>query len=193
MSENKNSYEIDPHIAEFYDQHETQMDDVELIRRLVADRVRLRILEPFCGTGRILIPLAEDGHEMVGLDQSEQMLDRARTKIAELPPAVGKRITLIRADATAGDWPAGFDLLLLDVIMPEYDGIQLMGLVKDYLRVLKERGLYKIGIESSYYKKTLQAAGLDPDYFGPMLFKNYGKNSLNKRAQFNMQQLQKYC
>ncbi len=54
----------------------------------------------------------------------------------------------------------------------------LMGLVKDYLRVLKERGLYKIGIESTYYKKTLQAAGLDPDYFGPMLFKNYGKDYL---------------
>ncbi len=113
MSKNTNSYEIDPHIAEFYDQHETQMDDVELIRRLVASHGRLRILEPFCGTGRILIPLVEEGHEIVGLDQSEHMLDRARAKIAELPSAVGKRITLIHADATVGDWPGGFDLVLL--------------------------------------------------------------------------------
>ncbi len=50
----------------------------------------------------------------------------------------------------------------------------LLGLVKDYLNTLKEKGLYKIGIEKSYYEKVMKKGGLDPDYFGPMLFKNYG-------------------
>ncbi|MEA1946756.1 MAG: 6-phosphofructokinase [Thermodesulfobacteriota bacterium] len=49
----------------------------------------------------------------------------------------------------------------------------LMGMVKDYLNILKEQGTYKIGIEKSYYRKTLEKAGFDPDYFGPILFKNY--------------------
>jgi pyrophosphate--fructose-6-phosphate 1-phosphotransferase len=49
----------------------------------------------------------------------------------------------------------------------------LMGLVKDYLNILKENGTYKIGIEKSYYRKTLEKEGLDPDYFGPILFANY--------------------
>jgi pyrophosphate--fructose-6-phosphate 1-phosphotransferase len=49
----------------------------------------------------------------------------------------------------------------------------LMDLVKDYLNILKENGIYKIGIEKSYYRKTLEKGGLDPDYFGPILFKNY--------------------
>jgi pyrophosphate--fructose-6-phosphate 1-phosphotransferase len=49
----------------------------------------------------------------------------------------------------------------------------LMDLVKDYLNILKENGTYKIGIEKSYYRKTLEKEGLDPDYFGPILFKNY--------------------
>jgi len=49
----------------------------------------------------------------------------------------------------------------------------LMGLVKDYLNILKENGTYKIGIEKSYYRKTLGKEGLDPDYFGPILFTNY--------------------
>ncbi len=49
----------------------------------------------------------------------------------------------------------------------------LMGLVKDYLNILKEQGVYKIGIEKSYYRKTLEKGGLGPDYFGPILFKNY--------------------
>jgi diphosphate-dependent phosphofructokinase len=49
----------------------------------------------------------------------------------------------------------------------------LMDLVKDYLNILRENGTYKIGIEKSYYRKTLEKGGLDPDYFGPILFKNY--------------------
>ncbi len=49
----------------------------------------------------------------------------------------------------------------------------VMGLVNDYLSILKEKGIYKIGIEKSFYKKTLEKEGLDPDYLGPILFKNY--------------------
>jgi len=49
----------------------------------------------------------------------------------------------------------------------------LLRLVKDYLDILQENGTYKIGIERSYYRKTLEKGGLDPDYFGPILFKNY--------------------
>ncbi len=49
----------------------------------------------------------------------------------------------------------------------------IMGLVKDYLNILKEQGVYKIGIKKSYYKKALNKEGLDPDSFGPVIFKNY--------------------
>lgn len=72
--------DIEAHVAEVYDQVETYSDDVELIRRLLGNHRQLRILEPLCGTGRVLIPLALDGHELVGLDQAEGMLPRARAK-----------------------------------------------------------------------------------------------------------------
>jgi pyrophosphate--fructose-6-phosphate 1-phosphotransferase len=49
----------------------------------------------------------------------------------------------------------------------------VMGLVKDYLNTLKEKGVYKIGIKKSYYKKTLGKDGLDPDSFGPVIFNNF--------------------
>jgi len=52
-----NMYDVEPHIAEIYDQIETHTDDVELIRRLLGGRGPLRILEPFCGTGRIRISM----------------------------------------------------------------------------------------------------------------------------------------
>jgi len=51
----------------------------------------------------------------------------------------------------------------------------IMGLVKDYLNILKEEGAYKIGILKDYYRKTLENAGHDPDRYGSVLFKNYGE------------------
>ncbi len=52
----------------------------------------------------------------------------------------------------------------------------IMGLVKDYLNILKEEGAYKLGISRDYYEKTMRKGGLDPDVFGPVLFKNYAAN-----------------
>jgi pyrophosphate--fructose-6-phosphate 1-phosphotransferase len=51
----------------------------------------------------------------------------------------------------------------------------LIGLVQDYLNILKEKGIYKIGIDQAYFRKALEKAGLDPMRFGPALFQNYGR------------------
>jgi pyrophosphate--fructose-6-phosphate 1-phosphotransferase len=48
----------------------------------------------------------------------------------------------------------------------------LMGLVSDYLNILREKGVYKMGIERSYYLKTLEKARLVPDRYAPALFKD---------------------
>lgn len=108
-----NMYDVEPHVAEIYDQVDTHTDDVELLRTFVGQGRTLRILEPFCGTGRILIPLALDGHKVVGIDQARGMLSRARARVAQLPEQVRARITLIRADVTNCTWPSGFDLVVL--------------------------------------------------------------------------------
>ncbi|MGD8293273.1 MAG: 6-phosphofructokinase [Desulfobacterales bacterium] len=50
----------------------------------------------------------------------------------------------------------------------------LLGLVKDYLNILKEEGRYKIGIQKDYFRKRMQDAELDPKRYGSVLFKNYG-------------------
>lgn len=48
--------------------------------RWVAGSQRRRILELGCGTGRVAIPIARDGHEVTGIDISDSMLDEARNK-----------------------------------------------------------------------------------------------------------------
>jgi len=114
MSQNKtNIYDIEPHLAEVYDQSEIYQDDIALIRDLIGDRGPLKILEPFCGTGRILIPLAVDGHEIYGFDQAKGMLERAYMKVGQLPAETRQRVTLNEADAIGTPWPQGFDLVIL--------------------------------------------------------------------------------
>ena len=105
--------DLDARAAEMYDEIEAGTEDIELIRGLIGDRHGLRILEPMCGTGRILIPLAADGHELVGMDISKAMLDRASAKIALLPGDIGQRVALIEADVTICEWPKDFDVVIL--------------------------------------------------------------------------------
>jgi SAM-dependent methyltransferase len=106
-------YDITPHVAEIYDQSETYTDDIKLIQKLTEGLGYLHILEPFCGTGRILIPLALAGHTVVGLDKAAGMLSRARAKIENLDKDTQGRISLIETDVVDGYWPASFDLVIL--------------------------------------------------------------------------------
>ena len=108
-----NIYDADAYKAEWYDQTQRGTDDLDQIRRLIGGRGPWRILEPFCGTGRILIPLAVEGHVLVGMDQSKVLLGRCREKVSELPDDAPDRVSLIEADVTLGKWPGGFDLVVL--------------------------------------------------------------------------------
>ena len=49
----------------------------------------------------------------------------------------------------------------------------IMGLVDDYLNILKEQGIYRIGIQRAYFEKALISENMDHDTLGPVLFQNY--------------------
>jgi SAM-dependent methyltransferase len=68
-------------------------------------------LELAVGTGRIAIPLARLGHEIWGLDTSEPMLERAATKIRQLPAAVRGRLHLHAQSMSEFDLPTQFGLI----------------------------------------------------------------------------------
>lgn len=56
------------------------------------------VLELGCGTGRVLIPTAQAGLQVVGLDQSPEMLAVCRRKVHEEPLEVQSRIGLVKGD-----------------------------------------------------------------------------------------------
>ena len=68
--------------APFYDWENAQTlgrRDVPFWQR-VASRAGGQVLELGCGTGRVSIPLAKAGLDIVGVDRSEPMLERARKR-----------------------------------------------------------------------------------------------------------------
>jgi SAM-dependent methyltransferase len=56
------------------------------------------VLDLGCGTGRMAIPIARAGAEVVGLDISASMLTRFDEKLAFESPDTRKRITLVQGD-----------------------------------------------------------------------------------------------
>ncbi|MGC8971927.1 MAG: class I SAM-dependent methyltransferase [bacterium] len=56
------------------------------------------LLELGCGTGRILFPLASNGHSIVGLDISSEMLKIARRKLRKEYPSLRNRIEFVKGD-----------------------------------------------------------------------------------------------
>ena len=67
------------------------------------------VLELACGTGAYLIPLAEKGIEIVGVDISDEMLSRAKEKAA----ARNVRVDLRKSDIRDFEWNQKFPLILL--------------------------------------------------------------------------------
>ncbi|MCA9832549.1 MAG: class I SAM-dependent methyltransferase [Thermomicrobiales bacterium] len=85
-------------IVELYDlEHADFAEDVELLLEL-ADLGDGPILELGCGTGRVLLPLAEAGHSVVGIDSSEPMLSVARQRIIDSHEQISAHV--IQGDMT---------------------------------------------------------------------------------------------
>jgi len=68
------------------------------------------VLEVGCGTGRVLIPVARAGIEIVGIDASAAMLAVCRERLSKEPREVSARTHVIRADMRRFDLGQTFTL-----------------------------------------------------------------------------------
>ncbi len=96
-----------------------------------------RILEVACGSGRVLLPLARTGLEVVGVDASPHMLALARAKLAAEHIATARLVQADMRDFRLDD--GGFDLSILAVKSFAYltepgDQLRCLASIRAHLR-----------------------------------------------------------
>lgn len=97
----------DKWFADLYALEETETEDVLLLLSLLGSKP-LKVLEPACGSGRILVPLAKAGHRVHGFDLDEAMM----LKIPDIAKGM-THATYEVMDAFSGDWGIGYDAVVL--------------------------------------------------------------------------------
>ncbi len=93
--------------SEMYDCNETDTNDVEFALSVIGVEPK-RILEIACGSGRFLVPMANAGHNVTGLDFDEHMLNRIAAKTSGT-----QNIRWHKSDVINDEWETGFDIVLL--------------------------------------------------------------------------------
>lgn len=78
-----------------------------------ARRTPGEILELACGTGRVTIKLAENGHSVTGIDLSPHMLDVFREKLRKTPQPVRRRIRIRKAPMSSFKLGRRFPLIII--------------------------------------------------------------------------------
>lgn len=141
---------IDPYaeIAELYDLEHDGFDDDILSLMNFIESTGDPVLELGCGTGRFLVPIAETGFRVTGLDASAPMLGRARERIADLEDP--KLVTLVEADLTAASeapgGPFGVVLISLNGLLHAESSEKQRTVLKAAKRALDPRGQLLIDV-----------------------------------------------
>jgi len=113
-------------------------DDIAFYRSL-AEQAGSPVLELGCGSGRVAIPLAEAGFDVVGLDRSTGMLARARAHVEAAGPEVAGRLRFVEGDITSTRAGEGFGLafaafrVFMSILEPD-DQLATLRLVHEQLR-----------------------------------------------------------
>ncbi len=105
--------EYDRTDAAFYDYYLTGLPGDVPFYVEEAQKAGSPVLELGCGTGRILIPAAEAGLTITGLDRAPAMLAIARQKIAKLDGETQRRITLVEGDMRYFSLDQRFKLVMI--------------------------------------------------------------------------------
>jgi len=126
--------------AKIYDGLNTNLADLPFYKRWMPKSKDARILELCCGTGRLTIPLAQEGYDITGVDYTASMLDQAKTKASE----AGLDIRFIESDIRTLDLQEKYDLIFIpfNSIHHLYENEDLFQAFRAVKKHLKDGGLF---------------------------------------------------
>ncbi len=145
--------------AEYYDYEQGGSLDLAFYRECAA-AYGPRVLELACGTGRLLVPLAEEGVRIDGLDFSENMLSVCREKLAVR--GLLDRTELFRCDMARFDLPCkDYDLIYVPYrsFMHLFDQPAKIGCLSCSWRHLRLGGCFIVDV----YAPSFAALTQEPD------------------------------
>lgn len=139
--------------AALYDyEYRRRRADVGFYRELAKQRLGDggRILELGAGSGRVTIPLARAGFEVVAVDASKPMLAKLRARVAALPRSVARRITVVEGDLRGFDIPgAKFPLAIavFNVVEHLYTRVEVDACLRTVARHLEDGGAFAFDVQ----------------------------------------------
>ena len=167
-------YEEYAFIADLYD-HVVPYRDRPDVTFFVeaASKAGSPVLEVGCGTGRVLIPTARAGLDIVGLDLSPHMLAVCRQRLGDESEAVQSRVRLVQADMRSFDLGRVFTLVTIP-----FRPFQHLLTVNDQLSCLK-----------SIHRHLVDGGALIFDVFNPSLDSLVNRpvgEEMTEEPEFNM-------
>ncbi len=141
-------------IARYYDlTHDKLTEDIPFILSQ-AGKPPANVLELGSGTGRLALPLLKAGHRVTGVENSAEMLARARARLATLPRELQGRAAFYEQDMTALALPPDaphFDLALLPYNTAMHlTPPQLGQTLRQVKKVLRENGRFLIDVANPF-------------------------------------------
>jgi SAM-dependent methyltransferase len=109
----ESGYDVHPELPELYDHMPMYNSRGDVNFYLDLCREAGEVLEPGCGTGRVLVAAAQAGCAITGLDNSRRMLARCRAKVDRLNSLERDRTTLVHADMTNFQLARRFKLVIV--------------------------------------------------------------------------------
>ncbi|MCC8088277.1 MAG: class I SAM-dependent methyltransferase [Rikenellaceae bacterium] len=110
-----------------YDGMNPELADLPFYSRWLAKKKNGNILELCCGTGRLTIPLAKEGYNIIGVDISSSMLKQAQCKAEELNVPV----QFIKSDIRTLDLPEVYGIIFIP-----FNSIHHLYTNQDFFKVL---------------------------------------------------------
>ena len=155
-------------IASLYEaEHQHWLKDVAMYRAL-SDRAGSPILEFGCGSGRVLLPLAEDNHVVHGIDICEPLLAIAAGKAKDK----GLPVTLKKKDMREFSSPSKFGLVFcaLDTLLHLSQQEDLLAMLRSAFNALIPGGIFSIDVVNPTPDLLAQGDGLvrrQSSFIGP--------------------------
>lgn len=159
--------------AKYYEPFANRPD--EPFYREMVKRYGSPILELASGTGRISLMLAVEGHEIVGIELSPEMLEIAQEKTQNLPETVQSQVTLHRGDITDFNLGRKFSMIIIPsafkFLLTTDDQLACLNCARDHLQ---EDGVFILDL---YPGEVLEEDGAYTTYpaeiDGAMVTKSY--------------------